>query len=115
VDVYRVVGTGGAEIRAPATGWPQAIQVRLHGFRPLASLQARAVTASATRDRQMSCEPARALLREPGYRCALEGQPAGETSAADDYVQVTIPPALLVPDTARVEVRWSEASAVAAR
>jgi NodT family efflux transporter outer membrane factor (OMF) lipoprotein len=115
VDVYRVVGTGGAEIRAPATGWPQAIQVRLHGFRPLASLQARAVTASATRDRQMSCEPARALLRDAGYRCTLEGQPAGETSAADDYVQVTIPPAMLVPDTARVEVRWSEASAVAAR
>jgi NodT family efflux transporter outer membrane factor (OMF) lipoprotein len=115
VDVYRVVGTGGAEIRAAASGWPQTIHVRLHGFRPLANLQARAVTASATTTRDMNCEPARPLLREPGYRCTLDGKPAGATTTSEDYLQLAIPASLLVPDTARVEVRWSEVDTLAVR
>jgi NodT family efflux transporter outer membrane factor (OMF) lipoprotein len=115
VDVYRVVGTGGAEIRAPASGWPQTVKVRLHGFQPLALVRADAITSTATLDLHMTCEPSRSMLGRNAYRCLLAGKPAGETRTGDDYLEIDLPPAMLVPDTARVEVRWSETTAVAAR
>jgi NodT family efflux transporter outer membrane factor (OMF) lipoprotein len=115
VDVHRIVGTGGAELRAPASGWPRAIKVRLHGFPLLASLRADAITSSATLGQHMTCEPARALLREAAYRCVLDGKPAGESRRGDDYLEIDIPPAMLVADTARVEVRWSETGVMASR
>jgi NodT family efflux transporter outer membrane factor (OMF) lipoprotein len=115
VDVYRVVGSGGAEIRAPGSGWPQAIKVRLHGFQPLAQVRADAITSTATPDRRMICEPARSVLSADGYRCTLAGEAAGQTRRGDDYLEIELPSALLVPDTARVELRWSETTAVAAR
>ena len=91
------------------------MKVRLHGFQPLALLRADAITATATPDMHMVCEPARALLREGGYRCTLGGKEVGESSTRDDYLEIPIPPAMLVPDSARVEVRWSETTAVATR
>ncbi len=115
VDVYRVVGTGGVEIRAPASGWPQSLKVRLHGFQPLAGLRADAVTATATPDLHMVCEPTRGIIRNDGWRCVLDGKQVGETTAAEDYLEVGIPSAMLAPASARVEVRWSETTAVAAR
>jgi hypothetical protein len=116
VDVYRVVGSGGAEIRAPASGWPQAIKVRLHGFQPLATLRADAITATATPDLHMVCEPARGLPGSGGgYRCELEGKAQDKPRLVDGYLELDLPPAMLTADTARVEVRWSEATTLAAR
>jgi hypothetical protein len=115
VDVHRIVGTGGAELRAPPSGWPRAIKVRLHGFPLLASLRADAVTSSATLGPHMTCEPARTLLREATYRCMLDGKPTGESRRGDDYLEIDFPPDMLVADTARVEVRWSETGVMAAR
>ncbi|HXV08766.1 MAG TPA: TolC family protein, partial [Burkholderiales bacterium] len=31
INVYRVVGSGGAEVKVPASGWPASVKVRLHG------------------------------------------------------------------------------------
>jgi NodT family efflux transporter outer membrane factor (OMF) lipoprotein len=115
VDVYRVVGAGGAEIRAPPAGWPPALTVRLHGFQPLSALQADAIATDPVRDRRMTCQPSRSTFGGDGYRCTLQGKAAGEPRAADDYLEIDIPPAMLAADTLRVEVRWSEATALAAR
>jgi hypothetical protein len=55
------------------------------------------------------------VLSADGYRCTLAGEAAGQTRRGDDYLEIELPSALLVPDTARVELRWSETTAVAAR
>jgi NodT family efflux transporter outer membrane factor (OMF) lipoprotein len=115
VEVYRVVGSGGAEIRAPANGWPQQIKVRLHGFQPLAYVSAQVTPAAGGTELLMRCEPHRPLLRDPGYRCTLGGQQAGDASRQDDYVEIAIPPGMLVANAARIELRWRETTAVAAR
>jgi len=101
VDVYRVVGTGGAEIRPPAGGWPQSLKLRLHGFGPLASID---VTAPAG---EMQCRPSSSFIRGAGYECSFGGRSTAAT-VADDYVEIELPAALLGADTARVEARWAE-------
>jgi NodT family efflux transporter outer membrane factor (OMF) lipoprotein len=115
VDVYRVVGTGGAEIRAPAAGWPAALKLRMHGFQPLSALQADAIATDPAADRRMTCQPSRSTFGSDGHRCTLQGKAAGESRAADDYLEIDIPPAMLAADTLRVDVRWSEATTLAAR
>ena len=40
VNVYHAQGSGGAELRAPASGWPPKVVVRLRGFASLASFSA---------------------------------------------------------------------------
>src|SRR5262249_58255180 len=40
VNVYRVSGIGGAQVRSPKSGWPRAVLIRLHGFPELESLKA---------------------------------------------------------------------------
>jgi NodT family efflux transporter outer membrane factor (OMF) lipoprotein len=114
VDVYRVVGTGGAQISPAANGWPEAIKLRLHGFPLLARVRVDAVAASATPATSMICEPTRGLLGER-FRCTLKGESAGESRTADGYLEIDVPSALFAGDTARVEVRWSEPATVAAR
>jgi hypothetical protein len=101
VDVYRVVGVGGAEIRPPASGWPRSLKLRLHGFGPLASID---VSASAG---QMQCRPSRSFIRGDGYECSF-GERSTAAMIVDDYVELDLPPALLTADTARIEVRWAE-------
>jgi len=101
VDVYRVVGIGGAEIRPPAGGWPQSLKLRLHNFGPLASVD---VSAPAG---EMQCRPSSSFIRGAGYACTFGGR-STTAIVADDYIEVDLPPALLGADTARVEVRWTE-------
>jgi multidrug efflux system outer membrane protein len=101
VDVYRVVGTGGVEIRPPAGGWPPAVTLRLHGFGTLASLD---VTAPAG---SMQCLPTSSFFRGDGYACSFGGDSTAAVMSPD-YIQIDLPGALLGPDTQRVEVRWSE-------
>jgi len=101
VEVYRVVGSGGAEILAPASGWPASVKLRLHGFGPLASLSVSTPTGG------MQCRPTSSFFRGDGYECSFGGR---STAAiiGEDYVEVDLPTALLTSDTARVEVRWAE-------
>jgi hypothetical protein len=101
VDVYRVVGVGGAEIRPPAGGWPQSLKLRLHGFGPLASID---VSAPAG---QMQCRPSSSFIRGEGYECSF-GSRSAAAIVSGDYVEVDLPEALLTADTTRVEVRWAE-------
>lgn len=64
----------------------------------------------------MVCEPARGLPGSGGgYRCELDGKAQDKPRVADDYLELDVPAAMLTADTARVEVRWSEAVTVAAR
>jgi NodT family efflux transporter outer membrane factor (OMF) lipoprotein len=109
IDVYRVVGSGGAEVKAPASGWPASVKVRLHGFAPLASVQA---TTAAT---AMECRPSARWIRLDGYECESGGKTVGRPRRQDDYVEIDLPAAMLTPDTARIELRWAEAGAVRAR
>ena len=99
--MYRVVGTGGAEIRPPAGGWPPSVKLRLHGFGALESLSVAAPAGD------MRCRPTSSFFRGDGYECTFGGR---STAAiiADDYIEIDLPPALLGADTARVEVRWAE-------
>jgi hypothetical protein len=99
IDVHRVVGNGGAEVKMPASGWPANVKLRLHGFVALASVQA--TTAAAA----MRCKPSTGFIRD-GYAC----EPDGKTIRRDDYVEIDLPAAMLTPDTARIELRWAEAS-----
>jgi hypothetical protein len=101
VDVYRVVGTGGVEIRPPAAGWPQAVTLRLHGFGTLASLD---VTAPAG---SMLCRPTSSFFRGNGYECSFGGHSTAAVMSPD-YIQIDLPAALLGAETQRVEVRWIE-------
>jgi len=110
-----VVGTGGAEIRAPANGWPPAVKLRLHGFRPLASLRADAFSASGALDSQLICAPARSWTGTENLECTLAGKSAGKPSVQGDTLELELPAAMLGPDTARVEVRWAEEIPVASR
>ena len=109
IDIYRVVGSGGAEIKAPARGWPTGLRVRLHGFGPLDRVQA--TTAVTT----MECKPSASWIRLDGYECQSGGKSVGRPRRQDDYVEVDLPAAMLTPDTARIELRWAEAGAGLAR
>lgn len=99
IDVYRVVGNGGAEVKIPASGWPANVKLRLHGFVALASVQATSATVS------MQCKPSTGLIRD-GYAC----ESGGKTLRRDDYVEIDLPAAMLTPDTTRIELRWAEAA-----
>ena len=101
VNVYRVVGTGGAEILPPTGGWPPSVRLRLHGFAPLAS-----VSVSAP-GRDMQCRPTSSFFRGDGYECSFAGRSTAATIASD-YVEIDLPAALLTADTPRVEVHWAE-------
>jgi NodT family efflux transporter outer membrane factor (OMF) lipoprotein len=109
IDVYRVVGSGGAEVKAPASGWPPSVKVRLHGFAPLASV--RASTAATT----MECRPSTRWWRLDGYDCESGGKSVGRARRQDDYVEIDLPPGMLTPDTIRIELRWAEAGPGPAR
>ena len=107
VDIYRVVGAGGVQVQAPAGGWPQGVEVRLHGFRSLPNLRADAP------GRTMECVPARGGQDNGKYDCKLGGASVNATRTTPSYVQVSLPQAFLRTDTTHVELRWSERAAVA--
>jgi hypothetical protein len=103
VHVYRVVGSGGAEVKVPASGWPASVKLRLHGFRPLASVQASTAAGA------MQCKPSSGFIRD-GYACDVGGEAVVRPRWHDDYVEIDLPAAMLTADTARIELRWAEAS-----
>jgi hypothetical protein len=85
------------------------VKVRLHGFAPLASVQATTVATT------MECRPSASWIRLHGYECESGGKAVGRPRRQDDYVEIDLPAAMLTPDTARIELRWAEAGAVLAR
>jgi hypothetical protein len=106
VDIYRVVGAGGVQIQAPASGWPQGVDIRLHGFKSLPDLHADAP------GRAMACVPAQSSAGA-GYQCRLGDAARDAARTTPNYVQVSLPQEFLTVDTARIELRWSERAVVA--
>jgi NodT family efflux transporter outer membrane factor (OMF) lipoprotein len=101
VNVYRVVGAGAAEIRSPAGGWPSVVKIRLHGFRGLQSVQARASGHT------LECKPKGNRFMSESYECNYTG--GGESARVEgDYVEVELPRTLLTADGSPIEVQWSE-------
>ncbi len=115
VEVHRVSGTGSAALRPPPNGWPNAVKVRLLGFRPLARLRAEAFAAEPAPAKQLSCEKPKLPLLDGEYRCVLDGKSVGEYTMSYGNIQIDIPAAMLKPDIDRLEVGWSESNEVASR
>jgi len=106
VDIYRVVGAGGIQIQARASGWPQAVEIRLHGFKSLPDLHADAP------GRALACVPTQSGAAA-GYECRLGDAARAAARATPNYLQVSLPREFLTADTPRVELRWSERAVVA--
>lgn len=98
VDVSRVVGKGGVEVRVPATGWPRVVTVRMHGFHGVAVLRADAVGVS------IQCGPGEGSA----YLCRENGRALEPPLIQGDLMAVTMPASLLAADNGRFELRWSE-------
>jgi multidrug efflux system outer membrane protein len=102
IDVHRVVGSGDAQLDAPAGGWPASVKLRLHAFVALDTV--RAVTPVTT----LECKPSTSLLNTSGYACTAAGKDVGEPSRRDDYLEVGLP---TQPGAARIALSWSESAA----
>lgn len=100
VDVFRVKSIGGAQVKAPRTGWPSAVVVRLHGFPDLESFQAKGRTDT------LDCELNRVEGRPAQHRCRLGQTDVDALSRTADYFQVQLPSALLAADGSPVELQW---------
>jgi multidrug efflux system outer membrane protein len=94
LNVYYVSGVGGALVTRPASGWPPALTVRMHGFQTLESFRA--------------STPAAVLLCEGGaMRCTMANAPVDALHRVQNSLEVALPDAMLRPDTATIEVRWA--------
>ena len=99
VNVYHGQGAGGAEIRAPKSGWPPRVLVRLRGFASLANFIAESPGGKLT-----------CALPKDGteLNCQLGSARVQAVSKRADYIEVTLPAALLKDGSAPVEVHWRE-------
>ena len=100
LNVYRVRGIGGAVIKARASGWPQSMVVRFHGFPELESFTAK--TPSAT----VQCELQRPEGRAPEHRCRLDNQEIRALRKSGGRYDVALPASILTPRAPEIEVRW---------
>jgi multidrug efflux system outer membrane protein len=100
VNVYRVRGIGGVQMRAPKSGWPKAVAVRLHGFQALESFTAKSQSAS------LVCETQRPDAQPAADVCTLQGTRVEAVRRMQNYYQVDLPPALLSASMDAIELRW---------
>ena len=100
VDVYRVTGIGGAQVKAPKSGWPPAVVVRLHGFPAVESF--RASTSAA----KLECAQIRPERQPPRQDCRLGTSPVDVTKQASDYLQFSLPSSMLTEQSGPVELHW---------
>jgi hypothetical protein len=100
VNVYRVTGIGGAQVKAPKSGWPPAVFVRLHGFPELESFRATSKSA------QFECALTRPEGQAPRQECRLGNARVDAIERASDYFEVKLPHAMLTADNAPIEVQW---------
>lgn len=100
VNVYHERGIGGAEMRAPKSGWPPAVLVRLHGFPELESFNATA------RGETLACVLNRPEGKPAGYKCRLDGKQVEALTRTPEYFQVQLPAPLLAAGGGPVELHW---------
>ncbi|HEY7759760.1 MAG TPA: efflux transporter outer membrane subunit [Burkholderiales bacterium] len=100
LTVYRVSGIGGAVLKAPAQGWPQAIVVRLHGFPELEGFSARSARAT------LQCGLQRPEREPPRRVCTLDAAPVEALRGDATLFEVTLPAPMLAADSGPIEVRW---------
>jgi len=100
LNVYRVKGIGGVEMRAPKAGWPAAVVVRLHGFPALESFTAKTATHS------LVCETQRPEARPAAEVCAYDGARVDAVRKAGTAYEVSLPAPLLAPSVTAIELRW---------
>ncbi len=104
VNVYHALGTGGAELRAPKSGWPSKVVVRLRGFASLASFTAQSAGG------ELSCVARKTQSGTAEPACQLGSARVNAISKRSDYIEVVLPPSLLKTPGGPVEVRWAERS-----
>lgn len=102
VNVYRVNGNGGAQVRAPKGGWPSQVLVRLHGFSNLASFQA---TAGGE---MLNCEFKTTQSSRNQRNCILGSTPLDVMTRSATYYQVKLPALFLASDRTPVEMHWAD-------
>src|SRR5207342_506993 len=93
VNVYHVSGIGGAQVKAPKSGWPPAVVVRMHGFPAVESF--RASTTSA----KLECAQIRPEGQSPRQDCRLGNAQVDATKKAPDYLQFSLPSSMLTADS----------------
>jgi multidrug efflux system outer membrane protein len=104
VNVYYGRGIGGTLMKAPASGWPATVMVRLHGFRELESFTARAGNAS------LACGLARPEAQPAVQSCQLDGSEVEALRRTGSIYEVTLPRTLLDAADVPVEMRWVDYS-----
>ena len=104
LNIYREQGSGGAELRAPKSGWPPRVLVRLRGFGPLKSF-----TAQSPRGK-LTCILPTSDVRKPDPVCQVGATPIDAATQRPDYIEVVLPASLLGPDSGPVEIWWAERS-----
>jgi outer membrane protein, multidrug efflux system len=102
VNVYRVNGNGGAQVRAPKGGWPSQVLVRLHGFSNLASFQATAGGET------LACEFKTTQSAPSQRNCMLGSTPVDVMTRSGTYYQVKLPALFLTSDRTPVEMHWAD-------
>jgi hypothetical protein len=100
VEVYRMGGIGGAQVRAPRSGWPPAVVVRLHGFPELESFRARSSTVT------LLCELSRPEGRPAHRDCRLGSARVDAIERTPEYFEIRLPFVMLTGDSGPIEVRW---------
>ncbi|HEU5282416.1 MAG TPA: efflux transporter outer membrane subunit, partial [Burkholderiales bacterium] len=100
LNVYRVRGIGGAMLKRPAQGWPQAIVVRLHGFPELEGFTAK--SAGGT----LQCALQRPAGQPPVRVCTLGSDRVAALRAEASMFEVTLPADMLRTDSGSIELRW---------
>jgi multidrug efflux system outer membrane protein len=100
VNVYRVGGIGGAQLKAPKSGWPPAVVVRMHGFPAVESFRA------SSGAQKLECAQIRPEGQPPRQDCRLGSKPVDASSKASDYLQFSLPSSMLTADGGPVELHW---------
>jgi hypothetical protein len=100
VDVYREKGIGGLSLRVPASGWPAAVIVRLHGFPDLESFKVDAGDSS------LICELQRPEGRAPEQVCRIGNARLEALTRTPEFFQVTLPRSILTPAAQTAELHW---------
>jgi hypothetical protein len=100
VNVYREKGIGGVGLRAPASGWPAVVAVRLHGFPDLESFKASAGGSA------LVCGLQRPEARAPEQVCRIGDARVEALKRTPEFYQVTLPSSMLTPAVQTAELHW---------
>jgi outer membrane protein, multidrug efflux system len=104
VNIYHERGSGGAELRAPSSGWPPRVVVRLRGFAALAKFSAQSATG------ELNCVMIKGQSGSTEPVCQVGSARVNAFRRALEYIEVVIPPSLLKPNSGSVVIRWVERS-----